>query len=101
MFFNLGTGYASSSVMKALKIWGGLTTQNGNQLRTIVCATTKKRAIELLNEKAGRMTTSYFNGYWSQTGNPAEVQVAKEEGVWRCEKDKRNLPSNPSSYQKL
>jgi len=71
--------------MRTLKIWGGMMnmkkTRNpngGNQTRTLVAATTKKRAVELLD----RISMGYFNDNFVETGNAVELATATEEGVW-------------------
>lgn len=53
---------------RKLKVFGGCLTGSD---RTIVAATTKKRAAELL-----RVSIHYFNSYCNETGNEAEVQLA-------------------------
>lgn len=72
--------------MKKLKVWGGCTFRkkkrkaNGfTQARTIVCATTKKRAVELLGNE---ISMYRFNDYWCETQNPIELATATEEGIW-------------------
>lgn len=60
---------------KKLKVWGGLMfDENHKQRRTIVAATTKKRAMELTNESLNR-----FNNYWCLTGNTTELLTATSE----------------------
>ncbi len=51
--------------------------------RLVVVASTKKRAVELLNE-AGRNYSMYaFNMYAGETGNTIQLALAEEgEGVW-------------------
>ena len=61
--------------MRKMKVWGGLTFKNGNQMRTIVATTTKKKAMELLE-----MRSSYeFNNYWCEAGNDTELTIALAE----------------------
>lgn len=74
---------------RKLKVWGGQSmlksTQNLNgsyQTRTIVAATTKKRAIELMNLLDRGYSQHYFDNYWCETGNKLELATATEEGVW-------------------
>jgi hypothetical protein len=62
-----------------MKIWGGVDTFKGKQVRVIVCAKTKKRALELLKNVSQR----YFNNYFCETGNSLELSIATVEGVWR------------------
>ena len=67
--------------MKTFKVWGGNTHQRNKQVRTIVCAKTKKRALELLKDYL--ISSNYFNNYWCETGNKTELEIANnEEGVW-------------------
>jgi len=70
--------------MKKLKVWAGMDfrkkvpQRNGStQTRTLVAATTKKRAAELVGWKMHE-----FNGYWTEIGNTVELAIACEEGVW-------------------
>ena len=71
---------------KQCKVWGGLTntahtrTANGSrQARTIVCARSQRRAVELLS----CMSLHEFREYWSETGNANEINITGgEEGVW-------------------
>lgn len=75
--------------MKKLKVYGGNTflklarNPNGStQGRTIVCAESKKRAVELLKQAGDNTSLHHFNGYWCETGNKIELLVAGEPGVW-------------------
>lgn len=54
-----------------LKVFGGLTVENGNQVRTIVATTSKKKAAALVGE-----SLYHFNEYWCETGNDIELQTA-------------------------
>lgn len=75
---------------KRLKVWCGQAAllkaarPNGSLFTTtIVCAATKKRAVELLQTVANcNLSAHYFNGYWSETGNPNALAIATEEGIW-------------------
>ena len=64
---------------RKLKVWGGT---DGGRGRVIVAATTKKRAVEVLNKWA-RVSMYHFNDYWTETGNELELKTATEEGVWK------------------
>lgn len=65
-----------------LKVWGG---SLDGMRRTIVCAPTKKRAVELLRSNGPILSMHYFNDYWSETGNCEELAVATTEGVWTAD----------------
>ena len=54
---------------RPMKVWGGMTFVGGQQVRAVVAATTKKRAVEVINEGGSYTTMNDFNGYWSETGN--------------------------------
>ena len=54
-----------------MKVWGGMTFNKGIQVRTIIATPTKKKAMELLD-----LPSSYFNDYWSETGNDIELATA-------------------------
>lgn len=63
-----------------LKVWGGnlFHPSTGNQVRAVVVAATKKRAMELTN-----LSRSYFDGYWTETGSTREVALLQQgEGLW-------------------
>jgi len=64
--------------MRKLKIFGGThrVKNNRDQVRMIVGATTKKRAVELINQHTARITMREFNDYWMETGNDKEVELA-------------------------
>lgn len=53
---------------RKLKVFGGCLTGSD---RTIVSATTKKRAAELM-----KVSISYFNNYCNETGNEFELELA-------------------------
>jgi hypothetical protein len=55
----------------ALKVYGGLTMLHGKQVRTIVATTSQKAAAELVG-----ISLSYLRGYWSETWNRQELEVA-------------------------
>jgi hypothetical protein len=65
------------------KVYGGLTMVKGEQLRTLVCATTKKQALEFLAQIRENLSMSYFNNYWGETGNEEELKTANKLGIWR------------------
>jgi hypothetical protein len=77
--------------MRALKVWGGglymRQLPDGTEIpfnqtpRALVCAETKKRAMELLNQITF-VRRSEFDSCWSETRNEVELKVAKAEGVW-------------------
>jgi hypothetical protein len=54
-----------------MKVFGGLTFNNGKQVRTIVATTSKKKAAALVGE-----SLYHFNSYWCETGNEAELLAA-------------------------
>ncbi len=56
---------------RKLEVWGGLTKRNGEFVRTIVAAHTKKMAMELLCIGPGA-----FRDFWSKTGNTVELATA-------------------------
>lgn len=65
---------------RKLKVFGGLTRENGKYVRTIVATTTQKRASELVELSINELRT-----YWSITGNETELAVAlaKPETVFK------------------
>lgn len=60
--------------MSKLKVYGGLTFMNGEQYRTIVATTSKKKACEIVGG-----SLYHFNNYWSETGNKLEIEVATSQ----------------------
>ena len=63
-----------------MKIWGGALFHNSRQVRGLVVAPTKRRAVELLGRYASRY---YFDNHWCETGNSKEITLlSKGEGVW-------------------
>lgn len=68
--------------MKKLKVYGGLVMEGRNQKRTIVAATSQKRAMELLKSKGHPFSAYEFRGWWGETKNNIELATATEEGVW-------------------
>lgn len=53
----------------------------GKQRHAFVCAKTYKRILEILKEVW--VTKSYFDNYWSKTGNDKMKKIANdEEGLW-------------------
>ena len=77
---------------KPLKVWGGLTytakkaSPNGSrEARTIVCAPSQRKAVELLGAVPGNrcyVSLYYFREYWAETGNQKELEIACKPGVW-------------------
>lgn len=64
--------------MAKLKVWSGITANKSNlQFRTLVCATSQRRAVELLTEKCGGYTSVYeFSRFWPVTGNAIALKTA-------------------------
>jgi hypothetical protein len=63
--------------MRALKVFGGQMHAPGlAQVRTIVAASSKKQAAELLG-----VSLSEVSSWWSVTGNPAELFALTQPGV--------------------
>ena len=64
---------------RSLRVWGGpLGTHRG-----IVIASTKKRAVELLNARWTNFSRHFFDGYWSESFNDAELaHIADGESIW-------------------
>ena len=66
---------------RQLKVWGGNCFRGGCQVRGLVIAPTKKRAVALLS--VVQMTPYYFNGWWGETRNATELALIVDgEGVW-------------------
>lgn len=86
--------------MAKLKVWGGLVfTDQGRQVRTIVCAPSQRRAVELLTEKCVSYITLYeFRGFWSVTANTIELETATGEGVWMSQ---NRIPEGPGDYRRM
>ena len=59
------------------KTYGGCIHHNGKQVRAIVRTTTKKRAVELLNEHTN-ISMAHFNDYFCPTGNELELETTKD-----------------------
>jgi hypothetical protein len=57
--------------MRSLKVWCDNLTVRGKTVKAIVAAPTKKRAAELL-----KVSMSYFNNYFSETGNEEDIKTA-------------------------
>jgi len=57
--------------MSRIKVFGGLTMVNGNQVRTIVAASSMKKGCEI----AG-VSLNEFSNYWSVTRNKVEIEYA-------------------------
>jgi hypothetical protein len=83
---------------KVMKVWGGDTFQAGKQIRTLVCAKTKTRAVELLARF--HVSLGHLNTYWSETGNEVELAVAVEEGVYLAS-GVGNECSSVKNYKKI
>ena len=54
-----------------MKVFGGLTFQDGKQVRTIVATTSKKKGAELVG-----ISLHHFRDYWGETGNKDELEAA-------------------------
>ena len=66
---------------KQLKVWGGDMFQDGKQVRGLVVAPTRKRALELLTGTS--ISRYFFDGWWGETANLSELALrANGEGVW-------------------
>ena len=84
-----------SGALCGLQSWGIL-----KQTNVVVCARTKKRAVEILNELTV-VSYGFFNDFFSETGNDTHHKIALTEGVWA---DKRGIVcGNPTeqNYIKL
>lgn len=65
-------------------MWGGAVfVANSGQVRCIVAARTKKRAVELMLSVTRYFSMGQLNKYCSETGNAFELATATEEGVWK------------------
>ncbi len=86
--------------MAKLKVWSGLTANKANlQSHTLVCATSQRRATELLTEKCGGYISVYeFSRFWPVTGNAVALKTATEEGVWISP---AHWPKSPDDYRRL
>lgn len=63
---------------RALQVWGGTAFFAGNQVRVIVSASTKKRAVELLAlSSVSHITRGYFDSHFALTGNADELACAQ------------------------
>ncbi len=63
--------------MSKLKVYGGLTTINGKQARTIIAATSMASAAEAVVACTGdRVPPSRFRNYWVVSGNHLEMTLA-------------------------
>ena len=54
-----------------MKVFGGLTFQDGKQVRTIVATKSQKKAAELVG-----VSLHHFRDYWGETGNKDELEAA-------------------------
>jgi hypothetical protein len=81
-----------------VKVWHGHT--YGRLPQLIVAATSQKRARELLAEAHNPgWSAQGFRDYWSgPSGNAVALSVAKEEGVWKCDKQHA---ANPGDWEKI
>jgi len=74
--------------MRKLKLFGGLTClANKPQSRTIVAASSQRRAVELLQLAGDNMSLYYFHEYFMYTSNEQEIRISggmKNEGIWIC-----------------
>lgn len=57
--------------MARLKVYGGMKFINGKQKRVFVATTSMKDAARITGE-----SYSHMLGYWSETGNEAEIAIA-------------------------
>ena len=70
--------------MAKLKVYGGLLFIAGKQYRTVVAATSRKKAGELVG-----LTEYDMSQFWNTTGNAAELAIAlPNPGVVFCTKDR-------------
>lgn len=68
--------------VKKMKYFNGNFFLKGEQVPGFICAKTKRRALELLNQ-IDRTSRSYFRDYWSDVGTKYMMKEAKdEEGLW-------------------
>jgi hypothetical protein len=70
--------------MKKLKWFNGAVWIDGKQRHVTVCATSRKRVLELLRPLDVRMSQYYVNGWFSCTKSPPNQMKDKpvEEAVW-------------------
>lgn len=60
-----------------LKVFGGLCSRGSvPQVRTIVAATSQRAACAALKAAGHHVTLHEFRGYWCETGNAVEIEVA-------------------------
>lgn len=57
-----------------LKVYGGMSILGSKQFRTIVAAPNTKVVAKLIGA-----SDHYVRGYWSETGNAKEIEVAMSE----------------------
>jgi len=62
--------------MREYKVYGLLVFDKGKQVRAILKTTTKKKAIEILNDRGFRVTDNEFRNYACETGNETELRLA-------------------------
>lgn len=65
---------------RKLKVFRGVTFENGRQVDTIVATTSKKKVSELVGEEY-----HYVLSHWSETSNDLQIQIAtsKPEVVFK------------------
>lgn len=78
---------------RELKIWNGRGDYDKLDGRLYICAATKKRAVELVNQagyRCGSFNLRELNGYFAPCwDNAMEALVpVREEGVWFAKNDK-------------
>ena len=66
--------------MRKPKVWGMLV---GGTDRVLVCATSQRAAVELLERAGFYVTLNGFRNYACETGNAADHRLATEPGVWQ------------------
>ena len=69
--FNANSNTTSRQDMAEMKVFGGLCFRGARQVRTIIAATSATKAAAAVHE-----TPHHFRGYWSVTGNSAELIAA-------------------------
>lgn len=78
---------------KKLKVWCG---RFDGVTRMLICATSIKHAIDLMQHSPFRNFTAYeLKNYGGITGNKHDLAIATEAGVWRESRD------NPWNYVRI
>lgn len=73
-----------------LKVWGGGLVDKGKSVRVIVAEYTQKSAVARLKTLGRNVSLYHFRDYWCETGNQAELLVARYPGVWLSEHQGNN-----------